>query len=112
MSGMYGAGPAWRNLRADRSVVDNHISGRTVRRVLAFARPHRRLISFFLLLTVVDASTVVVTPLLVQRVVDDGPPVAVSYQLTEAGASLRPVLEQLADWARESLPERECTGDC
>ena len=49
---------------------------------------------------------------LVQRLVDDGPPVAVSYQLTEAGASLRPVLEQLADWARESLPERECTGDC
>ncbi|MBB3677263.1 winged helix-turn-helix transcriptional regulator [Modestobacter versicolor] len=49
---------------------------------------------------------------LVQRTVDDGPPVAVSYQLTEAGSALRPVLEQLADWARDSLPVERCTGDC
>ncbi|MQA36287.1 winged helix-turn-helix transcriptional regulator [Modestobacter roseus] len=49
---------------------------------------------------------------LVQRNVDEGPPVAVSYQLTEAGTALRPVLEQLTTWARESLPERECTGNC
>ncbi|GAB4081283.1 helix-turn-helix domain-containing protein [Modestobacter muralis] len=49
---------------------------------------------------------------LVQRTVDDGPPVSVGYQLTEAGQSLSPVLEQLATWARTSLPERECTGDC
>lgn len=72
MSGMYGAGTAWRNLRADRSVMDNRIERRTVRRVVGFARPHRGLIAVFLLLTVIDASTVVVTPLLVQRVVDDG----------------------------------------
>ena len=44
----------------------------TVRRVLGFARPHRRLITVFLALTVVDACLVVVTPLLVQRIVDDG----------------------------------------
>ncbi|WP_193605478.1 ABC transporter ATP-binding protein [Nocardioides dongkuii] len=69
---MYGAGSAWRHLRSDRSVVDNRIEGHTVRRVVGFARPHRGLISVFLLLTVIDASTVVVTPLLVQRVVDDG----------------------------------------
>ena len=49
---------------------------------------------------------------LVQRTVDDGPPVTVSYQLTEAGRSLSPVLEQLATWARTSLPERECAEDC
>ena len=49
---------------------------------------------------------------LVQRTVDDGPPVAVSYQLTEAGQSLTPVFEQLATWARTSLPERECAEDC
>ena len=45
---------------------------------------------------------------LVQRTVDDGPPVAVSYQLTEAGARLMPVLEQLSRWAGENLPEQEC----
>ena len=49
---------------------------------------------------------------LVQRAVDEGPPVAVSYHLTDAGSALRPVLQQLTAWARESLPERECTGNC
>ena len=49
---------------------------------------------------------------LVQRTVDEGPPVAVSYQLTDAGTSLRPVLQQLTAWARESLPEEKCAGDC
>ncbi|WP_134739145.1 ABC transporter ATP-binding protein [Nocardioides sp. 503] len=72
MSGMSPNGAAWRSLRADRSVVNNRIEGKTVRRVLGFARPHRRLISVFLGLTVVDAAMVVVMPLLVQRIVDDG----------------------------------------
>ena len=65
-------GPMWRNLRTDRSVVNNRLDSSTVRRVLAFARPHRKLIAAFLALTVVDACMVVVTPLLVQRIVDDG----------------------------------------
>ena len=45
-----------------------------MRRVLGFARPHRRLIAVFLAVTVVDAAMVVVTPLLVQRIIDDGIP--------------------------------------
>ena len=47
---------------------------------------------------------------LVHRAVDEGPPVAVSYQLTDAGRSLKPVLEQLTAWARESLPAQSCEG--
>jgi ATP-binding cassette, subfamily B, bacterial len=43
-----------------------------VRRVVGFARPHRRTIAFFLLVTVVDAGLVVVNPLLVRRLIDDG----------------------------------------
>ena len=71
---MHGAGPgaAWRHLRSDRSVVNNRLDRGTVRRVVGFARPHRRLISVFLGLTVIDAAMVVVIPLLVQRIVDDG----------------------------------------
>jgi len=69
---MQGMGPMWRNLRTDRSIVNNRLDSSTVRRVLAFARPHRKLIAAFLALTVVDACMVVVTPLLVQRIVDDG----------------------------------------
>ncbi len=72
MSGMHGMGPAWRHLRSDRSAVDTRLDRGTLRRILRFAGPHRRLITAFLALTVVDAGLVVVIPLLVQRIVDDG----------------------------------------
>src|SRR3954467_14254190 len=72
MSGMHGAGAAWRHLRSDRSVVHNRVEAGTVRRVFGFARPHRRLIAFFLVLTVIDAGLVVVSPLLAKRIIDDG----------------------------------------
>lgn len=45
---------------------------------------------------------------LVQRIVDPGPPVTVSYQLTEAGSALTPVLRQLTAWAETSLPADGC----
>jgi ATP-binding cassette subfamily B protein len=67
-----GMGPAWRNLRTDRSVARQRVARETVRRVIGFARPHRRLIAVFVALVVVDASLVVVTPLLIKRIVDDG----------------------------------------
>ncbi len=67
-----GMGPAWRHMRTDRSAADQKLARNTVRRVVGFARPHRRLITIFLALTVVDASMVVVVPLLVKRLVDDG----------------------------------------
>src|SRR6478752_313030 len=67
-----GMGPVWRHMRTDRSVGEQKLHGDTVRRVLGFARPHRRPIGVFLGLTVVDAALVVVTPLLVKRIVDDG----------------------------------------
>ena len=72
MSGMHGGGAAWRHLRSDRSVVHNRIERGTVRRILGFAGPHRRLISVFLLLTVLDAGLVVVSPLLAKHIIDDG----------------------------------------
>ncbi|GAA1161103.1 ABC transporter ATP-binding protein [Nocardioides aquiterrae] len=71
MSAM-GMGPAFRSLRADRSATQQRLARGTVRRVLAYALPHRSLIVLFLAFTVVDAGLVVVSPLLVQRIVDDG----------------------------------------
>ena len=70
MSGIFPS--AWRTLHSDRTVVDNKIERRTVRRVIGFSRPHRRLISLFLVGTVIDAGLVVVPPLLMQKLVDDG----------------------------------------
>src|SRR4051812_11211848 len=45
---------------------------------------------------------------LVQRSVREGPPVAVSYTLTRAGAALMPAMHELMIWAAENLPEAEC----
>ena len=72
MSSMHPNAAAWRHLRSDRSAVSGRVERKTVRRVLSFARPHRRLISVFLGVTVIDAAMVVVLPLLVKYVVDDG----------------------------------------
>lgn len=72
MSGMQGMGPMMRNLRTDRTILERKLARDTLRRILAFASPHGRLIAAFLVLTVIDAGLVVVSPLLVQRMVDDG----------------------------------------
>lgn len=68
----HGGGPALRHMRTDRSVVDTHLERSTLRRVLGFAKPHRRLIAGFLAITVVDAALVAIPPLLLQRIIDDG----------------------------------------
>ncbi|GGT15876.1 winged helix-turn-helix transcriptional regulator [Streptomyces chromofuscus] len=44
---------------------------------------------------------------LVVREVDEGPPLRVSYRLTEAGAALEPALKELGKWAEKHLPESE-----
>jgi ATP-binding cassette subfamily B protein len=72
MAGNLGMGGVYRNLRSDRDVLGRRLERGTVRRVVAFARPHRRRIAAFLAITVVDAGLVVVTPLLTKRIVDDG----------------------------------------
>jgi DNA-binding HxlR family transcriptional regulator len=40
---------------------------------------------------------------LVRRIVDEGPPVAVTYQVTESGYALLPALEALTHWAETNL---------
>jgi DNA-binding HxlR family transcriptional regulator len=41
---------------------------------------------------------------LITRTVDDGPPVSVSYALTERGRALMPALGEISRWAQEHLP--------
>jgi DNA-binding HxlR family transcriptional regulator len=45
---------------------------------------------------------------LIARTVDEGPPVAVTYALTDRGRALMPALEQIALWASDNLPEGDC----
>ena len=40
---------------------------------------------------------------LVARTVETGPPVSVSYELTESGRGLLPILDQLGRWASANL---------
>ncbi len=44
---------------------------------------------------------------LVSRMVHDGPPVTVTYELTARGEALVPALRELARWAADSLPAEE-----
>jgi DNA-binding HxlR family transcriptional regulator len=44
---------------------------------------------------------------LIARTVDDGPPVAVSYALTDRGKALVPAREQISLWAQEHLVDDE-----
>jgi DNA-binding transcriptional ArsR family regulator len=45
---------------------------------------------------------------LITRTVRDGPPVTVTYQLTDRGRALMPALDQIARWARDNLPPGKC----
>jgi ATP-binding cassette subfamily B protein len=90
---MMGMGAGWRFMRSDRSIVHNKVDRRTVGRVFGFAKPHRRLIAGFLAFTMVDASLVVVIPLLIKHIVDDGitpgnTSVVVWLAVAMAGASI------------------------
>ena len=70
MSGMH----PWAMLRSERerNSLDSRLSRDTVRRVVGFALPHRGLIAGFLVFVVLDACLVVVNPLLIRRLLDDG----------------------------------------
>lgn len=70
--GGMGGGPGMRYVRTDRSVADHQLRDGTMRRILRFARPHRTLIALFLTVTVFDAGLVVVSPLLMKAIIDDG----------------------------------------
>jgi DNA-binding HxlR family transcriptional regulator len=47
---------------------------------------------------------------LVTRTVDEGPPLSVSYALTDSGRALMPALEQISLWATEHLPPDDHTS--
>ncbi|MEV4617268.1 helix-turn-helix domain-containing protein [Asanoa sp. NPDC049573] len=42
---------------------------------------------------------------MVERAVNPGPPVTVTYKLTEAGEGLIPALTMIAEWADKFMPE-------
>ena len=61
----------YRSFTRDQNV-KRRLSPGTVRRIVGFARPYRRSIIAFLVTVVLDAMTVVATPLLFKVIIDDG----------------------------------------
>lgn len=61
---------AWRTMHQDSSVVEHKLAPGTLRRVIGFARPFRRDLAIFLVLTVISSMIGVVTPLLAGDVVN------------------------------------------
>jgi DNA-binding HxlR family transcriptional regulator len=48
---------------------------------------------------------------LVERTVENGPPVSVQYALTDSGRAISPALHELTSWASENLTAERCTGE-
>lgn len=71
LSGMH-PGALLQSLRRDPSVKDQKLTKKTLLRILGFARPHRRVITAFLIFVAIDAMLVIVNPLLVRHLIDDG----------------------------------------
>lgn len=71
MAGM-GRGGMMRSYRQDESVVAHKLASGTFKRIMRFAAPYWRQITIFLVIIIANAVLVVVTPLLLQRLIDDG----------------------------------------
>ncbi|MFD0889042.1 ABC transporter transmembrane domain-containing protein [Streptosporangium algeriense] len=68
-----GFGPqAMRSLRRDSSVTKERLAPGTVRRIAGYARPFTRHIAAFLTLVVAGSVIVIVNPLLMKAIIDDG----------------------------------------
>jgi len=61
-----------RSYQRDRSVARQKLRPGTIPRIIAFARPYRRLLLTFLLVVVLDAALGTVLPLIYKAIIDDG----------------------------------------
>jgi ATP-binding cassette subfamily B protein len=66
-----GAMGARRMMHQDRSVLEKKLAPGTLRRVASFARPYRKELTVFLLLTIVSSVIGVATPLLAGQVINE-----------------------------------------
>jgi ATP-binding cassette subfamily B protein len=69
------AGPMWgamRSMRRDQSVTDAKVAPGTVKRILRFASPYRKILAFFLVLVVIDAVIGAINPLILREIINRG----------------------------------------
>jgi ATP-binding cassette subfamily B protein len=97
----HAAWTAARSFSRDRGVADHRLAPGTRRRILGYAQRYRGAIAAFLVLVVLDSMFVVTTPLLLQRIVDQGVTpgnrtVVVTLSLVIAGLAVIDALGGLA----------------
>ena len=69
---MHAGRAGMQSLRRDRSVLEHRISRGTLRRVLVFAKPYRRILTIFLTAVVLEAVVASVSPLVLRAIFDIG----------------------------------------
>ena len=62
----------WSTYRAYTKIKPGKAAKGTARRILRYARPYRRWITWFITLVVLDSLLIVATPLLLKKIIDDG----------------------------------------
>ena len=62
----------YRSMTQDQSVKHIKLKPGTLRRIIAFAKPYKTAVIFFLITVVIDAVLVITTPLLLAKLIDDG----------------------------------------
>ncbi|MGH9065379.1 MAG: ABC transporter ATP-binding protein [Acidimicrobiales bacterium] len=67
-----GWGSAMRSVHRDQSVVGKEITPGTLRRMMVFVSPYRRILAFFLVIIVVDAVVGVINPLIYRQIINKG----------------------------------------
>ncbi len=69
---MHAGRAGMRSMQRDRSLLEHRITGGTLRRVLNFAKPYRRVLSIFLTVVVLEAVVSSVSPLVLRAIFDVG----------------------------------------
>lgn len=62
----------YRSMTQDQTVKSIKLKPGTLKRIVAFARPYKRAVVFFLATVILDAVLVITTPLLLSKLIDDG----------------------------------------
>jgi len=62
----------YRSMTQDQSVKNTKLKPGTLKRIVSFASPYKKAVTFFLLTVIIDAILVITTPLLLSRLIDDG----------------------------------------
>ncbi len=62
----------YRSMTQDQSVKNTKLKPGTLKRIISFANPYKKAVTFFLATVIIDAVLVITTPLLLSRLIDDG----------------------------------------